>query len=52
MAVEYMKRKLDEHEKSNAVLAISILTLIGSVAAIGYYFMDVISKWQGFTFLA
>ena len=45
--IDYMKRRLDENETSNILLAVIILTLIGSVAAVGYYLLDSISRWQG-----
>lgn len=43
--IEYMRRKLDENEKSNAILALSILTLIGSAAAIYYHLTESLSRW-------
>lgn len=43
--VEYMRRKLEENEKANIMLAVCILGIIGGLAAIGYYLMDSISRW-------
>jgi len=43
--ITYMKRKLDENETSNAILAVCILGLVGGLAAIGYHLMESLSRW-------
>lgn len=43
--VEYMKRKIDENEKANMLLALCILGIIGGLAAVGYHLLDSLSRW-------